>query len=1181
MRQRSGALKSFQRVVGGGVGLFISLLIGSSLIITAQTAQSLSYPQEETGVISAVSSGLQTQALEPGQAVERQLENGESHLYRLSLEAGQYLRVVVDQRGINVVVTLYGPNALKIVESDWSNTGSGREPASLIAEAAGDYRLEVSAPGQSPAVGRYEVKIEELRAATTQDTDRVAAERATTEAVRLEREGTPAARRKAIEKQKEALSFHKVTGDREGEANALASIGYLYSGLDKKQQAIDYLNQALPFVRDRERRAWLLNSIGHLNNNLGDKQQALAAFQQALLLWQELGNKGLEAGMLTKIGNVCGALCEEWQTVEYFDRALKIQRELGDQRGKSITLYSLGAHYDAVGEKQKAIDCYLQALPLLPAAQDRLSVANTLYNLGTIYDLLGARSQAVECYRQALAIRKETKDPSGEANAFRMISNLHDGLGERQEAITFGRQALALYQAAEDRSGEASMLRNIGMIYEALGERRQALEYFDQAAPMLKLGNRRFYARLLTNIGKIRCELGERERALDSLREALPILRSFSERYFELHALYWIARAERDLGNLGAARARIEEALEAIERLRTTVNIPDLRASGFARAQDYYELEIDLLMRLHKENPGAGLAASALEASERSRARELLEMLASARAEIRQGVDPALLEREIALRNRVEAKADLLMRLLGDKRTAEQAEAVRKEHEALKSEHQRLLAQIRERSPRYAALTQPQPLTLAEIQQKALDAGTLLLEYALGEERSYLWAVTKTSITAHELPCRQEIEQAALHVRDLLAARNRSVRFEEPSERHARIARTDAEYPKAAAALSHMLLGPVAGQLEKKRLLIVGDGALQYVSFAALPKPETERQRDGEKVGQRERGTERLKDGETEGGNPRPNISPSLRLSIAPSLRPSVSPSLRHSVPLIVDHEIVSLPSASALAMLRRELAGRKPAPKAVAILADPVFELGDERLKTNIVSRGTKPSVDTQTLVAKPLLESDLTRSVRDLGLGDEGFRLPRLPFTRREARAILSLAPADQRLVALDFAANQAAATSEELAQYRYIHFATHGLLNPKHPELSGIVLSLFDDQGAERDGFLRAHEIFNLNLQAELVVLSGCQTGLGKDVRGEGLVGLTRGFMYAGAARVLVSLWDVDDQATSELMGRLYRGMLGKKQLAPAAALREAQVALWREKRWRAPYYWAGFTLQGEPR
>jgi CHAT domain-containing protein len=312
-------------------------------------------------------------------------------------------------------------------------------------------------------------------------------------------------------------------------------------------------------------------------------------------------------------------------------------------------------------------------------------------------------------------------------------------------------------------------------------------------------------------------------------------------------------------------------------------------------------------------------------------------------------------------------------------------------------------------------------------------------------------------------------------------------------------------------------------------LLVVGDGALQYVPFAALPRP-------------------------------------------APGARRR---------PLIVDHEVVSLPSASTLVVLRRELTGRKPAPKTVAALADPVFDPGDERFKASMVQRGAGRAIVAQSRTDWGSRESDLTRSARDLDLGDTRGVLRRLPYTRKEAQMILSLAPADQRLGALDFAANQATATSDELAKYRYVHFATHGLLNPKHPELSGIVLSLFNEQGAEQDGFLRASEVFNLNLPAEMVVLSGCQTALGKDVRGEGLVGLTRGFMYAGAARVLVSLWEVNDHATSELMGRLYRGILGKRRLTPAAALREAQSSLWREKRWSAPYYWAGFTLQGEPR
>ncbi|MBO0783823.1 MAG: CHAT domain-containing protein, partial [Ktedonobacteraceae bacterium] len=268
-----------------------------------------------------------------------------------------------------------------------------------------------------------------------------------------------------------------------------------------------------------------------------------------------------------------------------------------------------------------------------------------------------------------------------------------------------------------------------------------------------------------------------------------------------------------------------------------------------------------------------------------------------------------------------------------------------------------------------------------------------------------------------------------------------------------------------------------------------------------------------------------------------------------------------YPTPLIVKHEIIHLPSASALAVLRRELTERRPAPKMVAILADPVFSLDDSRVKL----AGRHLAQDGNL--------SDLTRAINDVR-GD----LKRLLMTREEAQAISSITPPDEQLEALDFHASRALCTSDALSQYRIVHFATHGLLDSEHPYLSGLVLSLVNEQGQPQDGFLRLPEIFNLRLPAELVVLSACQTGLGKEVKGEGLVGLTRGFMYAGAVRVMASLWQVDDVATAELMKRFYRLML-QEEMRPAAALRAAQIEMLKKTQWQLPYYWGAFVLQGE--
>jgi CHAT domain-containing protein len=397
-------------------------------------------------------------------------------------------------------------------------------------------------------------------------------------------------------------------------------------------------------------------------------------------------------------------------------------------------------------------------------------------------------------------------------------------------------------------------------------------------------------------------------------------------------------------------------------------------------------------------------------------------------------------------------------------------------------------------SPRYAALTQPSPLTLAEMQTQ-LDADTLLLEYAEGDDTSYLWVVSTGGVTSYQLPPRARIDPAARafynHLRnpDAPAAARRA----------------------SGEALAALVLAPAARLLAHHRLVVVADGALQYVPFGALPAP----------------------------GDP-------------------------DARPLVADHEIVSLASLSALAVLRAGVAARPRAPRTLAIMADPVFSADDTR-----VLASTTPIATMSTGAG--------SRSADDGW--DTDFHLSRLLGSRREAAALMQLVPARERTQTFDFDANRQAATSAALGQYRIVHFATHGLLNTRHPELSGIVLSLVDRRGAPVDGFLRLHDIFNLHLPADLVVLSACQTALGRDVRGEGLVGLTSGFMYAGAARVVASAWKVDDRATAELMRRFYAAMFGARRLAPAAALRQAQLSLQRERAWSSPYYWAAFTLQGE--
>ena len=613
---------------------------------------------------------------------------------------------------------------------------------------------------------------------------------------------------------------------------------------------------------------------------------------------------------------------------------------------------------------------------------------------------------------------------------------------------------------------------------------------------------------------------------------------------------------ERDQGHLTEARKHAEEALSLVEQVRSKAGAQEDRASYFATQQSMGEFYIDLLMRMHKQDPAAGYDAEAFQAAERERARSLLEMLAEAQVDIRQGVDPKLLQREHEIAGLLSSNAQRLLTLRGAG-TEEKAAALKKEISQLESESQQVELAIRKSSPQYSAMTQPQPLTLKEIQQQVLDADTVLLEYALGEERSYLWIVTPGTVTAtglksYELPRRSEIEKSVRQVVELLSARGTYIRGELPQQKKDRIFQADTQLPQAAARLSQMVLAPVVAELGNKRLVLVTDGSLQHVPFAMLPVPKSN------------------------GSNAK-----------------------SAATPLVAEHEIVSLPSASTVAELRKQTAGRQPAPRTIAVLADPVFQADDPRVSRQTpVTKATianKEVAKKEAAPAKPIASATngpahgeaqeensrilvhLAATEADNASGEQ-LRVPRLPFTRQEADRIIKLAGVKDNFEALDFRASLATATSAELGRYRYLHFATHGYLDSEQPELSAIVLSLVDKTGQPQTGFLRANDIYNLKLPADLVVLSACQTGLGKEIRGEGIVGLTRGFMYAGVPRVIVSLWSVNDRATEELMAAFYQKLL-KEKLTSAASLRQAQMAMMKDKQWSSPYYWAAFVQQGE--
>ncbi|MDQ3012320.1 MAG: tetratricopeptide repeat protein, partial [Acidobacteriota bacterium] len=892
--------------------------------------------------------------LTTGVPITRELSGGQSHSYQLALAQGQYLEAVVEQRGIDVVVVVFAPNGQKVIEVDSPNGTAGPEPVWMIAETAGDYRLEVRSLEKNAAVGRYEVKVEQLRVPTAQDRSRIAALLAFGEASQLRQQGTVEAVRQAVAKYEESLPGWQAAGDQMKEAETLSSLGFLYHNyLGETLKARDYHERELPLQRalgNQAAEAVALNNLGQIYFSLGEMQKSLEGYGQSLALRRAVRDRRGEAVVLDHLGQVYSRMGQSQRALEHQQQALAIFRELSEPRHEGVALGNLSDTWSRMGEYERALEYNNQALALVRVAKDQLQEAIFLNNTGTIYFNLGEWRKAIDYYQQALALHRKSGNRHQEAYALTNIGVAFLSLLEYERALDYLRQALPLHRAAGAQRGEAVALFHLGAVYRITGKAQQARESFEAALAL--------------------SQAVEDPNLEANIRDALSLV-------------------AQDRGDFPAARSYSEQAIELTESARAAVSGGHSRAAFLASKQTFYEHYIDLLMRMHGAHPEEGNDVAALRVSGSARARSLLELLTEARADIRQGIDPLLLARERALQQQLNVRAEAQTKLLSGKHTDARAAAMAKEIATLTDQLQQVETQIRAGSPRYAALTQPQPLTVGEIQKQLLDEDTLLLEYALGEKRSYLWAVTPTSLHSYELPPRAEIETAARKVYELLTARQSQAGLTE-AQQTARMKKAEAEYPARAAALSRMLLAPVAAQLGKKRLVIVASGVLDYLPFAALPAPLAE----------------------DKGG------------TVAASL--------------LATHEIINLPSASVLAVLRGENAARQVAPKTVAVFADPVFTASDPRVGAiSKASKNRSPAAPLQPVTAllangpadnNAKSEPELARAMRGFDLSARG-DLSRLPFSREEAEIILAFAPSRTNLKALSFDASRAMAMGDDL--------------------------------------------------------------------------------------------------------------------------------------------------------
>src|ERR1700722_6539337 len=1091
--------------------------------------------------VSAVFAQTEEPPLHADSTVPIRLAGGAEHSWAISLPEGQTANLeIVEQQGLAGILSVVGANGGELVEVDLrQRTPAGK--SLLIPPGAIQIRIQPADHGSLERT--FEFRIGGAHALTEQDRTRIQAEQLLGQGEKLQRGEEQAdleqqadlfekaltlwerladtshqaeallhladayyslgQTKQALNTEQRALDLWTAHGDRAGMAAAFCEIGEISFETSQQKLAEDDARQCLEIERERgdpRGLAMALMLTAQLHQVHGQNDQAGAEYKEAMQAARRGGDRILEAEVFKDLAMFENSLAQWQESSEDGEKALAIARAEGDRQLISRCLSDLASHLLDRGDMRKAVGYMEEALPLRKALSAPNSYATSLYNLANAHAKLDDYDKARAQFGEALAIFQQTGFPRGQAYVLTALGHLSLSTGDEAKAEAFFRQAQVQWRAASDRQGEVFALnalgdvtarrgqfrgaielhrqaltisrsdklpreedRTRGYLADAYNEARDARSSLEQASLELdvirKIGDPEGDARALYQQGRAWRTLREYDRAQEALNKALDLYQSLGTRTREADALYELAALDGDRGQLQEANATIAKALDIVDATGAGAGSAESRMLFAASHRKSYDLAIDLAMRLHDN-------AKAFELSERARARTFVDLIRGARLDIRQGVDPALLDRERNVQESLNEKQEQLTRLLAASHTAAAAEQAKKEIDGLVEKYETVEAEIRRTSPRYAALLEPHALSLADLQSNLLDSQTAIAEFWLGEERSYGWLVTKTDCLGFELPARREIEALARRAYSALTARN-VPREETPEQRQARVSASDREFASASVELSHMLLGPMKGLSGARRLWVVSDGALEYLPFAALPTPGS-------------------------------------------------------TAPLVATYRIARLPSASVLAEVRQQLSDRQPAPRAVAVFADPVFQVDDER-----VVKSQAPS--------RPAI--DIPRGAEDVDLAS----LPRLWFSRREADAVAALAPRGAIREALDFDASRTEAEKPALADYRVLHFATHAFLDSRHPELSGLVLSMVDRGGHPPDGFLRLNEIYNLKLNADLVVLSGCQTALGQEVRSEGLVGLTRGFMYAGAPQVLASLWDLRDRATAEFMSRFYEPLL----------------------------------------
>ena len=842
------------------------------------------------------------------------------------------------------------------------------------------------------------------------------------------------------------------------------------------------------------------------------------------------------------------------QSEELARQALELSEKAGDKGRAAMAMVYLESAVAYQGRLSEALEIAQKNVAVARESGNKKVLEQALNSLASITGGMGRYEEALGIFYECLDLAREINDPTMQYMSLLNIGEAYVRSDDPdnaefplQESLRIAHELKPNLRASNPSKKATEMaLLNLGAMEMARQHYRAALNYYEQVHES-KPESSLWVVAALQGMAASYEQLGEPQKAIELLDEAIPIAEKAASGVEYRNLLSALGLNQEKLGDLDAALASENKALALMHeaggdpdsewQVERRIAHVDRALGRNQEALEHYRKSVAGIERLRSVAINSESGRAGTLAISRAVYAETADLLVA----LRRDTDAF----EMAERGRARAFLDTLAVTregLPDELTPEQSKRedallthisviqkdLLKEGVSAKEEQQRkaeLIAaeddleafhvEVRRANPHYASIRYPEPISVQRVQSELLDSKTTLVEFLLGEKRSLAWVFSDNRLTVGVLPPRKQIEDQVLAYRKVLTNKASVLT----------LASSLSEIDRRGKPLYTSLFSTIMSAIPAGHsLLIIPDGVLGYLPFETLVT-----------------GTKHESSGET---------------------RP---------VYLLERFSIAYAPSASALAAVRSMNPQRSDWPKMLVAFGDPITHAHV------LVAKAEGPANAVRSAGA----QSAPLAGVGPPGVYDayaeRGFSITRLPFTREEVLSISNLFPASQRQIYLGDQATEEIVKHEKLDQYRYIHFASHGFIDETVPGRSGILLSR--DPSSGEDGILQTGEIMHLKLNADLVTLSACSTGLGKLVNGEGILGVTRAFFYSGAHNLTVSLWNVNDSASSALMKAFYARL--NQGVPKSQALRQAKLSLLRDSnvQWHHPYFWAAFVLVGQ--